>query len=73
MFPGFQFLPVNARGYLAPRWPLGHTRGYEARAAVNEVMATDLLSASKMRHYFPDSQTVFERFGGIPKSMIAIR
>ena len=73
VFPGFQFLPVKARGYLAPRWPLGHTHGYEARTAVNEVMATELLSASEMKEYFPDSDIVFERFGGVPKSMIAIR
>ena len=30
MFPGFQFLPVSARSYLAPRWPLGHTYGWGA-------------------------------------------
>jgi hypothetical protein len=73
MFPGFQFLPVKARGYLAPRWPLGHTRGYDPRDAVDEVMGTDLLSASEMKEYFPDSSVVFERIGGVPKSMIAIR
>lgn len=73
MFPGFQFLPVKARGYLAPRWPLGHTHGYEAHDALNEVMATHLLSASEMKEYFPDSNIVFERVAGVPKSMIAIR
>ena len=73
MFPGFHFLPVKARGYLAPRWPLGHTHGWAARAAVNEVMATHLLAASEMKEYFPDSNIVFERIGGVPKSMIAIR
>jgi hypothetical protein len=73
MFPGFQFLPVKARGYLAPRWPLGHTHGYEAHDAVNEVMATHLLSASEMKEYFPDSTIVFERIAGVPKSMLAIR
>jgi hypothetical protein len=73
MFPGFQFLPVRARGYLAPRWPLGHTHGYEPRVALNEVMATDLLSAAEMKEYFPDSHVVYERIGGVPKSMIAIR
>src|SRR4051794_12410933 len=73
MFPGFQFLPVKTRGYLAPRWPLGHTHGYEAHAAVGEVMGTDLLSATEMKEYFPDAEIVFERFGRVPKSMIAIR
>ncbi len=73
MFPGFQFLPVGARSYLAPRWPLGHTRGWDGREATNEVMATDLLSLFEMRDYFPDAVIVFERIGGLPKSMIAIR
>jgi hypothetical protein len=73
MFPGFQFLPMKARTYLAPRWPLGHTHGWQPHAAANEVMATDLLSVAEMREYFDDAQIVFERVGGAPKSMIAIR
>jgi hypothetical protein len=73
MFPGFQFLPVRTRAYIAPRWPLGHTHGWDARQAANEVMATDLLSASEMREYFPDAEIVWERVAGLPKSMIAFR
>jgi hypothetical protein len=73
MFPAFQLRPVRARAYLAPRWPLGHTRGWDPGDAVDEVMATDLISASEMRVYFPDAAIVWERVGGIPKSMIAIR
>jgi hypothetical protein len=73
MFPGFQFLSVKARSYLAPRWPLGHTHGWDRRDAANEVMATDLISVSEMRQYFPDSDIVYGRVGGVPKSMVAIR
>lgn len=73
MFPGFQFLPLKSRSYLAPRWPLGHTRGWDARDATTEVMAIDLLSIFAMREYFPDSDIILERVGGVPKSMIAIR
>lgn len=73
MFPGFQFLSVQARSYIAPRWPLGHTHGWDKRQAANEVMATDLLSATEMRAYFPDAEIVWERVGGFPKSMIAVR
>jgi hypothetical protein len=73
MFPGFQFLPVAARSYLAPQWPLGHTYGWEPDAAADEVMSTDLLTASEMRHYFPDAEIVWERIAGVPKSMTAIK
>ena len=73
MFPAFQFLPVAVRSWLAPLWPLGHTRGWTVDAAANEVMSTELLSAREMRAYFPDSRIVWERVAGIPKSMIAIK
>jgi hypothetical protein len=73
MFPGFQFLPVGARAYIAPRWRLGHTYGWDERQATNEVMQTDLVSAAEMRDYFPDAEIVWERVGGVPKSMMAIR
>lgn len=73
MFPGFQFLPIRARSYLAPRWPLGHTHGWKPHDAANEVMATELLSASEMHGYFPDAKIVWDRVAGVPKSMIAIK
>lgn len=73
MFPGFQFLPVSARSYLAPRWPLGHTYRWEPDASANEVMSTELLSASEMRQYFPDAEIVWERIAGVPKSITAIK
>lgn len=73
LFPAFQFLPFKARAYLAPRWPLGHTYGWDEHAASNEVMATELLSVSEMRDYFPQAEIVLERVGGVPKSMLAIR
>lgn len=73
MFPGFQFLPVSARSYLAPRWPLGHTYGWDPDGAAREVMSTELLSASEMRQYFPEGEIVWERIAGVPKSMTAIK
>ena len=73
MLPGFQFLPVAARSYLAPRWPLGHTYGWEADTAADEVMSTELLSASEMREYFKDAEIVWERIAGVPKSITAIK
>lgn len=73
IFPAFQFLPFRARSYLAPRWPLGHTYGWEERAAADEVMGTQLLSASEMHEYFPDAKIIWERIVGIRKSVMAIR
>lgn len=71
--PGMQFLPVPARRYLAPRWPLGHTRGWDAGQAFTQVMYTELIGAAEMRAYFPDGQLLWERFLGLPKSMVVIR
>ena len=73
MFPAFQFLPIAARSWLATRWPLGHTRGWNADAAMNEAMSVELLSLVEMRAYFPDGKIVWERVAGLPKSMIAIK
>jgi hypothetical protein len=73
MWPAFQFLPVNIRSWLAPRWPLGQTYRWPAGQAAEEVMRTDLISLTEMRRYFPDSKIIYERFLYLPKSLIAIR
>ena len=73
MFPGFQFLPVRARSHLAPRWPLGHTHGWEPQVATEEVMSTELLSLSELRAYFPDADIIWERVIGLRKSLTALR
>jgi hypothetical protein len=73
VFPGLQFLPLSARVWLAPRWPLGHTHGWPAKEAQDEVMSTELLSLTDMHSYFPDAHVVWERFMGLPKSLTLIR
>ena len=73
VFPGMQFLPVNARTWLAPRWPLGHTHDWDPVEASQEVMCTELLSVTELRFYFPDAHIEWERIGGLPKSMTAFR
>lgn len=73
MFPGMQFLPLPVRRRIAPRWPLGHTRGWCDPQALNEVMSTELIGATEMRTYFPDGRLYWERFLGLPKSMTIIR
>lgn len=73
VFPGMQFLPLPIGRRIAPRWPLGHTRGWDEPLARNEVMSTELIGATEMRTYFPDGRLHWERFLGLPKSMIVIR
>ena len=73
VFPGMQFLPVPVRRYIAPRWPLGHTRGWDPKQAFDQVLSTELIGATEMRTYFPDGQLIWERFLGLPKSMIVVR
>jgi len=73
LFPGLQFLPLSARVWLAPRWPLGQTHGWPPDQARDEVMSTELLSLTDMRAYFPDARVVWERFAGWPKSLTLIR
>jgi hypothetical protein len=73
VFPAMQFLPVNARSWIAPRWPLGFTHNWTADQAREEVMFTELVSLTEMRFYFPDARIALERFAGLPKSMTAFR
>lgn len=73
LFPGMQFLPVSARSWLAPRWPLGHTHGWPAAQAKEEAMSVELLSLTDMGAYFPDARILWERILGLPKSMTAVR
>ncbi len=73
LFPGFHFMPIRARSWLAPRWRLGHTHGWSQAAAQAEVMSTKLVSATDLRAYFPDAALIWERVLGLPKSMVAFK
>ena len=73
LFLGMQFLPLPVRWRIAYRWPLGHTRGWSATQALDEVMSTELPGETEMRTYFPDGQLYWERFLGLRKSMVVIR
>ena len=75
LFPGFQFLPLRARGAIHRRWPLGSSAGRSdsPERAVGIVLDVELLSASAMSFYFPDAEIVRERLGGLTKSLIAVR
>jgi hypothetical protein len=71
--PGFQFLPLPARGFLARRWPLRPATPESQKAAVRDVLDVELPSRSEMRLYFPGSQILAELAFGLPKSLIAVR
>lgn len=78
VFPGFQFLPMAARAGISASWPLGWMHDlndppigrYEHLPYAIEV---ELLSRTEMRHYFPKSELLWERFAGLTKSLIAVQ
>ena len=72
LFPGFQFLPVSARAWLSSWWPLGWSRP-RGRAALGNVLETELVSGAEMAYLFPDSDIVHEKVLGLTKSLIAVR
>jgi hypothetical protein len=73
LFPGFQFLPLNARGMLAQRWPLAHTPSRSREEGIIAAMEVELVSRTEMEFYFPSSTLRLERMMGAVKSMIAIK
>lgn len=73
LFPGFQFLPAHVRVSLSHRWPLGHVRSPDRSAALVDVTGVELLGRTEMAGYFPDSEIWPERFGGLTKSLVAVR
>ena len=73
LFPGFQFLPLNARAQLARYWPLAHSRAGSAEEGLRSAMSTELISRSEMEHYFPDSKVLGEHMAGLVKSLIAVK
>jgi hypothetical protein len=73
LFPGFQFLPLNARGWLTRCWPLTHVEESRNRdEAIEIALSVDLLSVTEMRHLFPRSSIVHERVGPMTKSIVAV-
>ncbi|MEU4371865.1 class I SAM-dependent methyltransferase [Pseudonocardia alni] len=73
IFPGFQFLPLAARARLSQTWPLVHSRATSRADGIDASLDVELISLTEMRHLFPGGAVKIERFGGIPKSLIAVR
>jgi hypothetical protein len=73
VFPFMQFLPLRVRAQLGFHWPLVHTRPADMESTIAALMSVDLLDITAMRHYFPNSQIVYDRMAGLVKSVIAVK
>lgn len=71
--PGLQFLPTRVQAQFVRHWPLVHTPPRDLADALSTVQWTELIGITQMRTYFSDADILLERFGGIPKSMVAVR
>lgn len=72
LFPGFQFLPVEARIWLITHFKLGWHRRYTDRAAAAQAIAhTRLLKRRELEQLFPDAQIYQEKLLGLSKSYVA--
>jgi hypothetical protein len=72
LFPGFQFLPVEARARLLNTFDLGWTkRERDLEAARDVVGSIQLLTKRDFVDFFPNSTIYEERYCGLTKSFIA--
>ena len=71
-FPGFHWLPRPTRAALLRKFPLAHAGlMHTLDQSLRAVDDATLLDRGQMLHLFPDAPIRFERFLGLPKSMIA--
>jgi hypothetical protein len=74
LFPWFQHLPLAAQTAVSRTWPLGSYGVITDRAdAIPHALGIELLDATQMRYYFPQSHIEHERVMGLSKSLIAYR
>lgn len=73
VFPLLQHLPLRMRASVVRRWPLNHVPVRTRREAMEQVLATELVSATEMRHLFPRSEIWHERWCGLSKSLVATK
>lgn len=71
--PFMQFLPLRMRARLGLHWPLVHTRHADMESAIAAQLTVELLDITAMRHYFPNSEIVYDRLAGLVKSVIAVK
>ncbi len=71
--PGFQFLPLSSRAWVAQWWPLSHVRSASREDGLRGALSVELLSRAEMSLLFADSVILAERALGLVKSLIAVR
>jgi hypothetical protein len=74
LIPWLQHLPRPLQASAVRRWPIGggrHIHSHEEALAA--VLGVELLSLAELEAYFPDSTVQRERYGGLVKSLIAVR
>lgn len=71
--PLFHWMPPSLRAKLLMRLPLAHVGRIGTLEKAHQVVeGAKLLDFAQMRTLFPDSTISFERFFGLPKSLIAV-
>lgn len=72
--PAFHWMPAPLQIALLRRFRLGYSAPDKDIGVTTErVESRTILAAGQFRYLFPDAQHRFEKFGGLPKSMIAVR
>ena len=72
--PAFHWMPAPMQVALLRRFKLGYSAPVKDIGVTTErVESRSILSGGQFRYLFPDAKHEFERFAGLPKSMIAVR
>lgn len=72
--PIFHWLPKPMRAGLLHRFPIAYSGRVPTLERAYEIIdGTRLLDRGQFKILFPDADLTYERFGGLPKSLIGIR
>jgi hypothetical protein len=73
-FPVFHWMPESWRYRIVMKRACGFWRQEQSvEAAMTAIQSANLIDKRQMQSLFPDARISFERFLGLPKSLIAIR
>ena len=73
MIPFFQFLSDDIKIRLLENFDIGHYRKQNREGAIEIVDSTKMLNRQEFETLFPNANVEYEKFLGIPKSLIAIK
>ena len=54
-------------------WKLVHTPNRDYESVMAAVLSVELIGLAELRHLFPTSRMVHERFSGLTKSIVAVK